>query len=71
MLIVVNSKMHPLGTFTQFPNRPTKDLKETEKLFSILLGILFMVHGAITDRRVKVECVANYENLMMFKNARL
>jgi hypothetical protein len=30
-----------------------------------------VVHGVIADRRVKVECVAKYENLMMLENTRL
>jgi hypothetical protein len=63
--------MHPLGTFTQFPNRLTKDAKEIERLFSILLGILYMVRIVITDGKVRVECVANHENLMMLENAKL
>jgi hypothetical protein len=33
MLVVFTSKIYALGTFTQFPSHPTKDVKKIERLF--------------------------------------
>jgi hypothetical protein len=41
MIVVLTSKMSALGTFTQFPNCPTKDVKKIERLFQSLRNLVY------------------------------